>query len=85
MLSESAHPNYEGMCIGYSSLDRDNHVTTFSNRWKSMYAAKHIDFVQLCITTFYGEYNEEWPDAFEKLEAWIEVNDERLEKTKRGA
>jgi hypothetical protein len=50
-----------------------------------MYAAKHIDFVQLCITTFYGEYNEEWPDAFEKLEAWIEVNDERLEKTKRGA
>lgn len=83
MLSESAHPNYEGTCIGYSSLDRDNHVTTFSNRWKSMYAGKHIDFIELCTTTFHNEYNEEWPDAFEKLEAWIEANDERLEKTKR--
>ncbi len=83
-LSESAHPNYEGVCIGYSSIDRDNDVTTFSNRWKSMYAGKHIDLIELCTTTFYDEYNEEWPDAFEKLEAWIEVNDERLENTKRG-
>ena len=84
MLSESAHPNHEGTCIGYSSLDTDNHVTTFSNRWKSMYAGKHIDFIKLCTTTFYNEYNVEWPDAFEKLEAWIEANDEQLEKTKRG-
>lgn len=74
MLSESAHPNYEGMCIGYSSLDRNNHVTTFSNKWMSLYGGKHIDFIELCMTTFYNEYNEEWIDA----------NDERLEKTKRG-
>jgi hypothetical protein len=84
MLSESAHPNYEGTCIGYSNLDQDNHVTTFSNKWKSMYAGRHIDSIELCVITFYNEYNQEWPDAFEKLEAWIEANDERLEKTKRG-
>lgn len=84
MLSESAHPNFEGTCIGYLSLDKDNLATKFSNRWKSTYAGKHIHFIQLCITTFYYEYNEEWPDAFEKLEDWIEANDELLEKTKRN-
>ena len=41
-LSESAHPNYEGACIGYSVFDRENYVTTFSNRWKAMYGERHI-------------------------------------------
>lgn len=84
MLSESAHPNYEGTCVGYSNLDRANHVTTFSNKWTAMYGERHIDSIGLCTTTFYNEYNEEWPDAFEKLEAWIEKNDAHLEATKRG-
>lgn len=83
-LSESAHPNYEGTCIGYSVVDRENFITTFSNKWKSMYEGSHIDSMSLCVTTFYDEYNEEWSDAFEKLEAWITQNDDRLEATKNG-
>ena len=85
MLSESAHPNYEGTCIGYSKLDREDHTTTFSNRWAAMYRERHIEFISLCITLFYGEYNEEWSVAFEQLEAWIEKNDSQLEATKRDA
>ncbi|GMR19601.1 MAG: hypothetical protein BMS9Abin36_0196 [Gammaproteobacteria bacterium] len=83
-LSESAHPNYEGTCIGYSIVDRKNFTTTFSNQWKSMYGENHIQFMALCINVFYGEYNEEWPDAIEKLEAWIIQNDAQLEATKNG-
>jgi hypothetical protein len=83
-LSESAHSNYEGTCIGYSDVDRDADVTRFSNKWKTIYGAGHIDSIELCMNTFFNEYNDEWHDAFVRLEEWIESNDEHLEKTKRG-
>ena len=70
-LSESAHPIYEGTCIGYSDIDREKFTTTYSNKWKTMYAEHHLDFMKLCVTTFHIEYNEEWTDLFEKLEKWI--------------
>jgi len=84
-LSESAHPNYEGTSVGYSTIDRANYVVTFSNKWKSMYGAHHIDLMETCVATFFTEYNDEWQDAFEKLEQWIAANDNRLESTRPGA
>lgn len=81
-LSESAHPNHEGICIGYSDIDRVSYITTYTNKWKKMYGENHIDFMKLCVTIFHHEYNEEWTDAFEKLEAWITENDAQLEATK---
>lgn len=81
-LSESAHPNYEGASIGYSEVDKENFVTSFSNRWVSMYEDNHIDSMDLCISTFYHEYNEEWLGAFENLESWISENDGKLEEKK---
>jgi hypothetical protein len=83
-LSESAHPNYEGTSIGYSDTDRTKYITTFSNKWRSMYGDDHIDSMVLCIKLFYDEYNEEWQDAFEKLEQWISDNDAHLESAKGG-
>ena len=83
-LSESAHPNYEGIFIGYSDIDRENFTTTYSNKWKKMYGKNHLNFMKLCVTTFHHEYNEEWTDAFEQLEEWITDNDARLEATKVG-
>lgn len=84
-LSESAHPNYEGTCIGYADIDRKEYIVNFSNKWKSMHSERHISHIDLCILTFFIEYNEEWTDAFEKLEGWIEENDAELEATKEGA
>ena len=84
-LSESAHPNYEGVCVGYSEVDHENYVTQFSNRWEALYAANHLDSIALCLEVFHGEYNDEWPDAFELLESWIVANDATLEATKTGA
>lgn len=83
-LSESAHPNYEGVCIGYSKIDRANYVTTFSNRWAEMYGNNHIDLIALCLKVFVVEYNDEWSDSFERLESWITKNDDVLEATKGG-
>jgi len=47
-LSESAHPNYEGMAVGYSEIDHENYVVTYSNRWNSQYAHRQLDSVGLC-------------------------------------
>jgi hypothetical protein len=83
-LSESAHPNHEGISIGYSDIDRENFIKSFSNKWSSMYSSSHLDLVAFCIELFYLEYNDEWPDAFETLETWIIDNDERLGRSEIG-
>lgn len=36
-LSESAHPNYEGLCLGYSEIDRNKHETSFSSKWMELF------------------------------------------------
>lgn len=83
-LSESVHPNYEGIALGYSDVDAENHVVRYRNKWMSMYGDSHIEATRFVIEMFYYEYDEEWKEAFEKLEAWIERHDEELEKTKRA-
>ena len=81
-LSESAHPSYEGTCIGYSRVDHERYVTTFANRWMDMYGDTHLESMQLCMMTFELEYNDVWETRLERLEAWIEANDAELEATK---
>jgi hypothetical protein len=81
-LSESAHPNFEGTCMGYSTVDHDNYVTKFSNRWAEIYGDGHVRSIQKCMELFEAEYNEVWKVQMEQLEVWIEANDSVLEATK---
>jgi len=81
-LSESAHPNYEGLCLGYSMINHSEHETTFSNRWMELYGDSHLGSMDLCMEIFHLEYNDVWPDLIVKLENWIEANDTELEATK---
>lgn len=81
-LSESAHPNYEGLMVGYSSTDYDEYETTFSNRWMEKHGDRHLDGMMLCMSTFQYEYNDVWPALMDKLEKWIAANDTALEATK---
>lgn len=82
MLSESAHPNFEGMCFGYSRIAHDNHVAEFSSNISSMYEDKLVSSMEVCINVFEHEYNTEWPRQFERLETWLAANDVVLEATK---
>ena len=84
-LSESAHPNFEGLCFGYSRIDHDNYVAEYSNNMSAMYADELVPAMELCMFVFEHEYNTEWPKQFEQLEAWITANDEMLEATKGGS
>lgn len=81
-LSESAHPSYEGLCNGYSTVNHDEYETTFSERWMELYGGRHLDAMMLCMGTFHHEYDEVWSSLFEQLEKWVEANDEELEATK---
>jgi hypothetical protein len=81
-LSESAHPSYEGLCLGYSKIDHDEYETNFLSRWMELYGDRHLGSMELCMDTFHHEYNHVWPALMEKLENWIEANDAELEATK---
>ena len=81
-LSESAHPNFEGLCFGYSKVDHNEYETNFSNRWCELYGERHLDVMELCMESFHVEYNDVWPDLIGKFENWVEVNNTILEATK---
>lgn len=81
-LSESAHPSYEGLARGYSKINHDDYETHFSNRWSELYGDRFQDHAGICLETFQYEYSNVWPERMERLEAWIEINDEALEAEK---
>ena len=84
-LSECAHPNFEGICIGYSKVDHDQYETNFSNRWPELWSSHHERLMKLVATTFEAEYSEVWSELFTRLEKWIEENDATLEATKEAS
>lgn len=85
ILSESAHPNYEGMVAGYSRIDHDEYETHFSNRWMELHGERHLGSMELCMSTFDHEYNNVWPSLIERLEGWITANDAELEASRNGS
>lgn len=78
-LSESAHPNYEGMCSGYSTIDETKFITYFENRWASKYLGSLENAVVLGLHILEIEYNELFIGRFEALEHWLVDNDSELE------
>lgn len=79
-LSENAHPNYEGICFGYSSVDFTNHEENFSNKWSYMWGEKHAPLMKLIIYVFETEYDDIWPESIKKIETWVELNDLKIKK-----
>lgn len=77
-LSESAHPNFEGVCFGYSEIDHERHETSFSVKLYEMWADRHDSLVLLVGSVFEHEYNEVWPPQQELLEAWLAEHDAEL-------
>jgi hypothetical protein len=83
-LSECAHPNYEGVCFGYSEIDYEHHVTRFSNKWEELWADRHVSLVKLVCMVFEEEYNNVWASQLEALEAWLTDHDAQLEAKRSG-
>ena len=81
-LSENAHPNYDGVCAGYSRIDEEKFTTHFVNRWDDKYRDRLRSGMELCMQLFDDEYNNIWPTRFEQLGTWLVENDEWLEANK---
>ena len=81
-LSESAHPNFEGLMGAYSDIDHEEYEAILSNRWMELHGDRHPNSMLLCIETFQYEYNEIWPKLMVDLERWVEENNDILERTK---
>jgi hypothetical protein len=81
-FSESVHPNYDGVCSGFSRIDEQNYVTSFLSRWDEKYRQRLPVAIELCVHVFQHEYNDVWPQSFEKLEGWLVENDAWLEANK---
>jgi len=84
-LSESAHPNYEGLIAGYSKINRDEYETHFSNRWMELHGEAHLAAMELCMSVFEHEYNNCWTQLMNKLEHWLVEHDTVLEAAKGGS
>lgn len=82
-LSESAHPNYDGTSKGYGTIDRAEFTTRFSNKWAKNYAPGFESFVRVTAHLYQVEYDEEWTDAWEALEAWMRAHPDQLPKEPR--
>jgi hypothetical protein len=80
-LSESAHPNFDGVCMSYSRSDKETLSTSFRNNLLEMHGRGNVAGIELCILLFNSEYNDEWPAAFQELENWLVANDAELERT----
>lgn len=81
-LSESAHPNWEGVCLGYSTIDSENYTTNFGNCWVENFGNAQGAIVEIIMRIFEAEYNDIWPKNFAELENWIQENDKALEASK---
>ncbi len=83
-LSESAHPNYDGVVYGYSSSDPVNYETNFLNRWTVIFGAEQEPYTDFVFAVFEDEYNKVCPELIEKLESWLRDNDSELEQQRNG-
>ncbi|EGQ8485988.1 hypothetical protein ACTNIH_004739 [Vibrio parahaemolyticus] len=82
-LCESAHPNYEGICAGYSEIDHENCVTNFGVFWHEACHSQHDKLLFFIMKLYESEYNE-FPKVFDLLENWIAEHDKTLELAQKS-
>jgi hypothetical protein len=82
-LSESAHPNYDGVLYGYSETNAEEFVTTFENKWVANFGAEQEPATSFAFAVFEYEYNQSWPTLWEELERWLKANDDELEARRK--
>ncbi|MGC1548421.1 MAG: hypothetical protein WA777_07820 [Rhodanobacter sp.] len=79
-LSETVHPNYDGVVGSFVKLDREEHVAYLGDFTGERYASLLVPYAGYTFAAFQYSYNTRWLAAIEPLEQWLRDNDERLEK-----
>ena len=84
-LSESAHPNYDGILYGYSSTDPDKYETHFVNNWLKFFGREQEPATEFVFAVFEHEYNHIWLQQMTELEDWLRAHDASLEAQRNGS
>lgn len=79
-LSETVHPNYDGVVGSFVRLDREHHVAYLGDFAGERYSRLLVPYAGYTFTVFQNSYNERWLAAIERLEQWLRDNDNRLKK-----
>jgi hypothetical protein len=77
LLCESAHPNYDGLLNGYSTIDTDKHIVSFHHFWNSEWDSSQLSFLVNCMKLFEHEYHK-WINIYRELESWVENHNEEI-------
>ncbi len=83
-LSESAHPNFDGVLMGYTSKTPGELQTTFQNNWADLFGEQQLPATLLVYHAFEATYNNDSVQAIEQLEDWLRANDDMLELKRNG-
>ena len=78
ILSESVHPNFEGVCFGYSEVDYERNETSFAIKLYEMWADRHDAIFSIIVLVFEHEYNGIWAPQQERLQTWLTEHDTDL-------
>jgi len=78
-LSESVHPNYDGVIYAYSRGVPSEMETKFDDYWQKNFGHEQDPALGYVFPVFADAYNNHWIRAMERLEQWLRDNDERLE------
>lgn len=78
-LSETAHPNRDGLSYSYSIVTDKGMNTKFTDNVGRVFKDSQTPLISLLCLIFENEYNDSWINAFDAFEAWIEANDSQLE------
>jgi hypothetical protein len=64
-------------------LNREKYYTEFGNFAEDKFGMEHEIAIRFSLEIFENEYNNIWPERFDKLEKWLEDNDKKLERQRR--
>jgi len=84
-LSESAHPNFDGVLLSYTETDPKEFETRFLNNLKKFFGEEQEPAIALVFEIFESEYNIVWHQQMMQLEDWLRHNDAMLEAQRAGS
>ena len=81
LLSETAHPNFDGLCSAYSEGSEEKRNFVFTNQATLKFKDSQLSIIHSLLEIVDREYNQDWPTAFENFEKWLEINSDNLSAT----
>ena len=82
VLSETTHPNWDGMDFSYSNASNKEMSATFGFFAGERFTSSQVVMIGILLEFFEIEYNDRWNSNFEHFEQWLITHNSYLESTR---